>query len=460
MSALRGAVAALRVSPLTVIGVVGVALYVVAVGWAMGNTSFDVWGALVVGPVLIAISLPLLWRLLRDEDDPRVMRLIIAALLFKLGGSIVRYGVAFELYGGLRDADGYHDWGRTLAPMFRHGDFTVELGRGVIGTGFIEIVTGVVYCFTGATQLGGFLVFSWLGFWGLYLFYRAFRIGFPNGDHFRYALLLFFLPSMLFWPSSTGKEAWMTLALGLTAYGCARLLTQRRGGFSCFALGVLATTMARPHLSLIVFLAIAGAYLLRRSSRPSVMSPAAKGFGIVMLLAVGLVVVGQTETFLGVDRLDTGSVSKELDENVERTDEAESTFEAKKVESPIGMIGATLAVLYRPWPFEAHNAQSLFASLEGMVLLVLTCLSVRRLAAIPREMFRTAYVALALMYTLLFVYAFASVGNFGNIARQRVQLFPMALVLICVPARTWRKGAEDPDESSARQPVMATPSRR
>jgi hypothetical protein len=75
-------------------------------------------------------------------------------------------------------------------------------------------------------------------------------------------------------------------------------------------------------------------------------------------------------------------------------------------------------------------------------------------------MFRTAYVALALIYTLLFVYAFASVGNFGNIARQRVQLFPMALVLICVPARTWRKGAEDPDESSDRQPVMATPSRR
>jgi hypothetical protein len=460
MTALRGAVAAVRVSPLTVIGLVAVAVYLVVVGWAMGNASFDIWGALVVGPVLIAFSLPVLWRLLRNEDDPRVVRLIFAALFLKLFGSIIRYAVAFEVYGGLRDAGGYHDWGRTLAPMFRGGDFTADLGRGVIGTGFIEIVTGVVYCFTGATQLGGFLVFSWLGFWGLFLFYRAFRIGFPDGDHFRYALLLFLLPSMLFWPSSTGKEAWMTLALGITAYGCARLLTQRRGGFSCFALGILATTMARPHMSLIVFLAIAGAYLLRRSSNPSVLSPAAKGFGIVTLLVVGLVVVGQTETFLGVDRLDTGSVSKERDETTEKTDEAESTFEAKKVESPIGMIGATLAVLYRPWPTEAHTAQALFASLEGMVLLVLTCLSVRRLAAIPREMFRTAYVALALTYTLLFVYAFASVGNFGNIARQRVQLFPMALVLICVPVRAWQKDTKDPDTSSDRRPVMATHSRR
>ena len=33
--------------------------------------------------------------------------------------------------------------------------------------------------------------------------------GLPTGDHRRYALLVFFMPSLLFWPSSIGKESWM-----------------------------------------------------------------------------------------------------------------------------------------------------------------------------------------------------------------------------------------------------------
>ena len=61
----------------------------------------------------------------------------------------------------------------------------------------------------------------------MFYLYRAFTIAIPDGNRRSYARLLFFLPSMLYWPSSIGKEAWMLFTLGLAAFGTARLLTGR-----------------------------------------------------------------------------------------------------------------------------------------------------------------------------------------------------------------------------------------
>ncbi len=130
----------------------------------------------------------------------------------KLAGAVARYYVAFSVYGGNADAGRYHRAGVELAGDFRHLDFAgVHL---VTGTSFIENVTGLVYALIGPSKLGGFVFFSWLGFWGLFLFYRAFTIAVPLGRRRSYAHLLFFLPSLVFWPSSIGKEAWMMFSLG------------------------------------------------------------------------------------------------------------------------------------------------------------------------------------------------------------------------------------------------------
>ena len=37
------------------------------------------------------------------------------------------------------------------------------------------------------------------------------------------------------------------------------------------------------------------------------------------------------------------------------------------------------------------------------------------------------------IYSVLFVYAFAALGNLGLIARERTLLFPFFLVLLCIP---------------------------
>ena len=91
-----------------------------------------------------------------------------------------RTGGVWSLIDTFTDAGGYHGSGRRLAAAFWNGTwdqvYAAEVPK-MGGTEFMRLVTGVVYIFTGPTKLGGFLVFSCLGFWGLYGFYRAFRIG-------------------------------------------------------------------------------------------------------------------------------------------------------------------------------------------------------------------------------------------------------------------------------------------
>ncbi len=235
----------------------------------MNRVSFDVWGALVVGPVLVAAGAYLLVRARRREADPWIGKLLVIAFVAKMLGTLVRYAVTFEVYAGRADAGGYHGSGRRLAAAFWGGTwdrvYAVEVPE-FAGTEVMRLITGVVYIFTGPTKLGGFLVYSWLGFWGLYGFYRAFRIGFPEGDHRRYAVLLFFMPSLLYWPSSIGKEAWMLFTLGLAAWGVALVLRYRGRGYVLLGLGLVGTAVVRPHVTLLVFVALFIAYLMRRRS--------------------------------------------------------------------------------------------------------------------------------------------------------------------------------------------------
>ena len=86
---------------------------------------------------------------------------------------------------------------------------------------------------------------AWLGFWGSYLFYRAFTIAFPEGRARSYARFMFLLPSFLFWPSSIGKEAWMICCIGMATYGVALILKHNQLGYPVAAFGLTGVLIAK-----------------------------------------------------------------------------------------------------------------------------------------------------------------------------------------------------------------------
>jgi hypothetical protein len=104
------------------------------------------------------------------------------------------------------------------------------------------------------------------------------------------------------------------------------------------------------------------------------------------------------------------------------------------VTSPLQMPKAIVTVLFRPFVTEADNAQALAAALESTFLLLLTIRRLPWMWAAMRSVRRQPYVALALVFTAVFVVAFASFPNFGLLARERVQVLPFFLILLSVPA--------------------------
>jgi hypothetical protein len=420
---------------LAVLGTAAAVGYVVMTTRWMAAGRFDLWSGAVTLPLLAVVSIPLLRGAARREPDPGIRRLILWAFGLKLAAAFPRYWMAFGLYGGESDADGYHNAGSLIAERIWSGHPAFDVGP-LVGTGFIRIVTGLVYTVTGPSILAGFLVFSWFGFWGLYLFYRAFVTALPNGDAALYSKLILLLPSLLFWPSSIGKEAFITLALGIAAYGAARILTWAPGGFPLLLVGLTGVAMVRPHVAVLMFVSVTAAYALRRS-RPdaTALTPIAKAVGLVVLLIVGVVVVNSAQSFLGVNSFNSETVNGWLDETAKRTDQGGSSFSIPGRGTPLQYPLAVFTVLFRPLPFEAPNLQAMLTALEGLLLLGLAVRYRRRLYGLLSNLRRRPYVGLCLVYTLLFGFAFSQISNFGIIARQRVQVLPFAVVLVCVRTR-------------------------
>ncbi len=86
--------------------------YLLVLGWAMQALSYDIWGALVVAPVLALISIPLINRAFTDDLAP-LRPWVWAGLVVKFAGAVVGYNVRFDAYGGSADAGRYHDVGKT-----------------------------------------------------------------------------------------------------------------------------------------------------------------------------------------------------------------------------------------------------------------------------------------------------------------------------------------------------------
>lgn len=421
----------------SVVGVAVAAVYGGLVGWAALYASYAVWSALVVIPLLLLVSVPMLVRAGRRDADPRFLRLLVWAFVLKAFATVARYVMAFVLYGGSADASVYHDNGERLAESYRHGLFGADIGADFIGTGFVRVVTGAIYTVTGPSIYVAYAVFATLGFWGLYFLYRAFRVGLPDGDARRYAVLVLFLPSMLFWPSGLGKEAWMILGIGLAAYGSALLLSGARRWLTPLVLGLVATAVVRPHITAALFAAIAAAYLLGRRQRPATMlTPLARAAGVLLVVLGGFVSVSQAARFLNVEEVSVNSVDAAIEDTGESTDIGGSTYDAEGVNSPADFPAAAVAVLFRPFIFEADNAQMLLAALEGSLLMALAALSLPRARTLGPRLRRQPYLLVCIVYSALFIYAFSNFSNFGLLTRERVQVLPFALVFIALPRVT------------------------
>lgn len=378
---------------------------------------------LVLVPLFCLMMAPWLSRLDRAQT---AFKLLPIAFL----GLLLRCLAAYFRLENAADAIYYHRWGVQLAPEFRSLNFAVDTQREIPGTGTVRYISGLVSVVTGTSIFAEFLIFTLAAFIGCVFFYMAFVTAMPNGDHRRYALLIFLWPTMIYWPSSIGKEALMTLGVGVASYGAARIFRHLRGGIIPLGLGLWFTLMVRPHIALVVVIAVGVAFIFTRRGGNSAAVTAGKMVAIVVLIVGGGIVVGRTADFLEVENLGSSGIEQALDQTTFQTSQGDSEFSPLKAENPVLLPGAVITVLLRPFPHEAHSAESLGTSLEGFVLVLLFLSSIPRLRQLPRALVRDSYVGYSLSAMLLFCFLFSYVANFGILARQRTQVLPFLFVLL------------------------------
>ena len=412
---------------------------------ALERTTYDEWGLFIWGPVLLLLALPICRWLARRTGEPKLYRFLVGAAFLKIViGGIARYYVLTEVYSSDGDATRYDTAGGLLAPLFRQGDFT-DLGQ-ITGTRFIEVLTGVVQSVIGETVVGSFLVFSFMAFVGLCFFYAAFCEGAPDGNRVFFRRLLFLFPTMWFWPSSIGKEAFLLLCVGAVTFGAALIFNGRLHGLVIGGLGMWGTITVRPHLALALGAALLVAIppgTASRSQAPFRRRVLALVLPFAVLLALPAI-ISTTERWFGIEDLNITSAQEFQDQVTARTDQGGSDFDPPEADGPVGVVFSTASLLVRPYVWEADNMQQRLSSLEALLLTAVACIAAWRARWGLVTCLRLRLPRFAIVYVLAFAIGFSAVANFGILVSQRSLAWPFLFIYLAaaLPMSRQRAGTE------------------
>ena len=222
--------------------------------WGRADTTM---GLVLIAPLAVCVKISI-DRLVR----PRVGDWVAAALFAGFGLRLL--AAVPRLLGGA-DANAYQQYGRVIAQSLRSFDFAIDSGRGIPGTGAVRYLSGIVNVFTFSNFVATYLVFVVIAFVGSVLLLMGAQAALSESQFRLAAALIAFSPTMMFWPSSMGKESISLFGIGLTFYGASRLYDRQWSGALPIVFGVFAVGMVRPHVAVVVLSGLLLGLLARES---------------------------------------------------------------------------------------------------------------------------------------------------------------------------------------------------
>jgi hypothetical protein len=321
-----------------------------------------------------------------------------------------------------------------------------------LGTQVVEWITGLVFSPIIPDLLGAFIVFAAISYLGQLALYAAFRHWAEPHQLKPFAILMFFLPTFVFWPSSVGKDAIIVFGLGLAAYCVARVLERYEVRWLvALSIALLGISTIRVHISGLVIGSLLGAALVAKSARNRGSGVALRRFLVAVtsaVIAVAALTVFQERT--GFSLNSSEDVTDFSDEFVRRTSGGGTVAAGEPVGGPEDIPGAVLLALFRPFLWESAEFQVLFSAVETTFLLLLVVWKIPAIVRNRRQWRANPLIAFSIAYILAYSVAFSVIRNLGIIARQRAQV--LAFLLMIVVALGW----EESRRPSKRGVVVAT----
>jgi len=389
-------------------------------GVSLANFSgpYEIGALLVVSIVLLMLTaamVPTTW-------PTEFRRLAVVAVGVHLLGSFARMTLMLGWYG-TGDFLKYYAVGLDFAYALREFDARPFLeAEQLWGTAFVERVTACVLLVVGPSLRAAFAVFSFFPTVGMLLIaitvLRAFR---GNIDRRRLVYLLLLWPSLVFWPSSIGKESLMLLALGLVVRGWWGNGVRVQWPF-LFG-GLTLALFIRPHMAMMIAIALAVADWIAPAQRLSAGRIARGVFLAALAVFVGAAGLRQ----LGVEATQE-AVMQFAAQRSARTAQGGSQFGA--LSGPLVAPFAFVNVLARPFLWEVRNPLSLLSSFEVLFFWFLLWSRRQDIGGMFRRWRESRLLLFVVPLTIVLVLFYgAFVSNMGILARQRVVVLPFMFIL-------------------------------
>ena len=343
--------------------------------------------------------------------------------------------LVYEWHYGL-DAYWYFWWG----VWGQHGSLLPVLGN---GTETMLRLSALVAYVTGPSYHAMKIVYSFVGLWGCFCFYRA-------ACHYlgsRKTFLLYIAgltPSVLFWSSILGKDPVIFLGAGLYALGAVGWLRTNRTRYGfILACGVLIAIFVREWYGVIMIAPLLFVIVPRlRHPVQRILSVAGGLAGLVYAFSLF------QQQFLteGVS-----SVLPEANATLSALAYGGSGQNFQGFHSFSSMIlfwpWGVFTAVFRPLPWDIHNAFIALSALEGTALLLLV-VSAARYWSFWRLRDPVMFWALAYLLCWASLYGFGAYSNLGMAVRERLEVMPI-IVLLALLFGT-RRGRRYLDNSPAR----------
>jgi hypothetical protein len=380
--------------------------------------EFD--AAVIAIPSVIIICVALITVIARNNSF--LFRVMIVALGAKLFAAWIYTALpAFQL----SDVKGiYFDSAKQLAGSVTYLTDVFSL-RQLWGTNLIIEIGACLFAVIGPSLAAVMVLFAITSFWGQFFLYRAFVLAFPRADRRTAALFLFLFPSIVYWTATFGKDALMMLAIGLISYGIARRFDTK--GWTTILIGLPLATLVRPHVGAFLAISLFASYLIGDfKSRRTIVGLKFLLFPLFFAICLGVVTYARNSLELGSveDAQAMSDYSYKYNQiGGSAFGDESSTQTARLVQAPF--------LMFRPFPWETNNGTAAIASAEGLIVLFLV---VRRRASLIKLAINarsTPLVIFAISFFLIFSVVFSiAVSNFGLLARQRVMVLPLVLILL------------------------------
>ncbi len=369
------------------------------------------------------VATAMMLGILRLPDFGPVRRHVAAIVGLRFAGGLARYLIIVGYYGGRGDALRYHEAGSFYRAAALDGDFSGWSLETWSGTHAIDLANAVLGAPALGAVIGEFLIFSALGFVGLALCVVALRRAAPTLPGRPMILTMLCWPSLVFWPSSIGKEAVLLVSVGLLAVGLAS--STRRWWMVLAALAI--AFAIRPHVAALEAISIVIFDTLATQRRRGIV---VLRLAVSALVAAWVVVQGAAQ--LGVDATELETVTDEIQYRSNNTDRGGSTLGTRAVgvaALPVGLFN----VLFRPLPFEANGLTMLIAAVEVLVLWGMMWRSRRTVVLVVRRWRSIPFLVLGAgfgtMWASLIGVTFV---NMGILARQRTLMMPFLVGVLAL----------------------------